>query len=138
MRVAIVLAGLLCLGLLATPVLAQDPVKVDGKHFKVVFENDQVRVLRSSVGPREKSPMHEHPATVVISLGDGKGKFTLADGKTRETSSKAGEALWTAAEKHAYENLSDKASEAILVELKAKPAAVAPPAKAQPPVKKSG
>ena len=26
---------------------AQDPVKVDPKHYKVVFENSQVRVLRN-------------------------------------------------------------------------------------------
>lgn len=76
--------------------------------------------------------MHEHPASVVISLTDGNGRFTLADNKTRDSRCKAGDATWAAAEKHAYENLSDKADETILVELKAKPA----PAK-QPAAKKN-
>jgi len=34
--------------------MAQDPVKVDSKHYTVEFENAQVRVLRIKVGPHEK------------------------------------------------------------------------------------
>ena len=45
---------------------AQDPVKVDPKHYKVEAENKQVRVLRISYGPHEKSVMHGHPATVAV------------------------------------------------------------------------
>src|SRR6185503_21222635 len=54
---------------LAAPMaLAQDPVKVDAKHYKVMLENDQVRVLRIHYNPKEKSVMHEHPSAVVIFL----------------------------------------------------------------------
>ena len=126
MRRVLFLVAVLCLAVATAK--AQDPVKVAPKNFKVLFENDQVRVLRSTVGAHEKFAMHEHPATVIISLADGHGRFTLADNKTRESRTKAADATWTAAEKHAYENLSDKASEAILVELKAKPAPANPPA----------
>jgi hypothetical protein len=56
-------------------------------------------------------------------------KFTSADGKSEESSSKAGEALWTPAVTHAVENLTDKEVEGILVELKSKaPAKPAPKA----------
>jgi hypothetical protein len=34
---------------------AEDPVKVDPKHYKVEFENDRVRVVRIKYGPGEKS-----------------------------------------------------------------------------------
>ena len=34
---------------------AQDAAKVDPKHYKVEFENDEVRVLRITYGPGEKS-----------------------------------------------------------------------------------
>ncbi len=37
--------------------LAQDPVNVDAKHYKVMFENDQVRVLKIHYNPKEKSVM---------------------------------------------------------------------------------
>jgi len=43
----------------------------------VVFENEQVRVLRVHYGPNEKSAMHSHPNAVVIFLSD-------ADRKSRQ------------------------------------------------------
>ena len=134
MRLAWLLTGVLCFA--AAPAMAQDPVKADPKHFKVELDNDQVRVLRFKGGPHEKSPMHEHPNTVVVSLTEGHTRFTLPNGKTRETQGKAGNVVWNPAEKHASENLSDKPTEAILIELKAKPAE-AKPAAAKPPAKKS-
>jgi len=101
---------------------AQDPIKVDPKHYKVELENDQVRVLRITYGPHEKSPMHEHPAGVGVAITDALVKFTLADGKSEERPFKAGQVLWIAAEKHAPENLSDKPLEIVLTEVKTKPA----------------
>ncbi len=99
---------------------AQDPVKVAPKQCKVEFENEQVRVLRWKTGPHEKTPMHDHPAMVTIALTGGHTRFTLADGKTREVRTKAGEVAWSAAEKHSSEDLGDKPGELIQVELKGK------------------
>ncbi len=101
---------------------AQDPVKVDSKHYKVEFENDQVRVLRVVYGPHEKSVMHEHPDSIDIFLTDLYVKFTLPDGKTEEMRAKAGETRWAPGGKHLPENLSDQPLEVILVELKTMPA----------------
>jgi quercetin dioxygenase-like cupin family protein len=103
--------------------VAQDPVKVDPKHNKVEFENEQVRVLRVRVGPHEKSPMHEHPAYVSVFLTDVSVKHTYPDGKADVGHGQAGGTVWSAGVKHAGENLSDKPAELIVVELKAKPAA---------------
>ncbi len=113
---------------------AQDPVKVDSKHYKVEAENAWVRVLRIHYEPKEKSVMHRHPAGVVVYLADSKVKFGLPGGKSQEQSGKAGEAAWAPAGAHLPENLSDKPVEAILVELKARPAA-AKPAAAEDPLK---
>ena len=66
------------------PAMGQDPVKVDPKHYKVEFENDQVRVLRITYGPHEKSVMHDHPAAQVIYLTDSHVKFGLPGGKSEE------------------------------------------------------
>jgi quercetin dioxygenase-like cupin family protein len=62
--------------------VAQDPTVVDANHYKVMFENDQVRVLKITYGPKEKSVMHEHPNAVAVFLTDGQMKFQLADGKS--------------------------------------------------------
>ena len=102
------------------PTRAQDPVKVDPKHYKVEFENAEVRVLRISYGPHEKSVMHEHPNAVAVFLTNSKGKFTFPDGKTQAMVMKAGNAVWTPAGQHLPENTGDKPFELILVELKGK------------------
>ena len=101
-------------------VIAQDPVKVDAKHYKVEFENDQVRVLRITYGPGEKSVMHEHPGAVAVFLSGGKVKFTNADGTTQEQDTKAGTSQWTPAGKHLPENIGTKPFEVLLVEVKGK------------------
>jgi quercetin dioxygenase-like cupin family protein len=100
--------------------LAQDPVKVDAKHYKVEFENDNVRVLRINYGPKEKSVMHEHPDAVAVFLTNGKTQFTTPDGKTQTMEMKAGQTMFTPAGKHLPENLNDTPFELILVELKHK------------------
>jgi quercetin dioxygenase-like cupin family protein len=108
----------LCLG--AEKSQAQDPVKVDPKHYKVEFENDQVRVLRISYGPHDKSVMHSHPKGLVVFLSDGQGRFTFPDGKTEDRSFKAGSVSWVPASKHQPENTGDKPFEVIQVEMKPK------------------
>jgi quercetin dioxygenase-like cupin family protein len=102
------------------PAFAQDPVKVDPKHYKLEFENDEVRVLRITYGPHEKSVMHEHPGAVAIFLTDGKGKFTLPDGTTQDIPIKAHTTQFTPAGKHLPENTGDQPFELVLVELKKK------------------
>jgi quercetin dioxygenase-like cupin family protein len=104
--------------LFATTVLAQDPVKVDPKHYKVESENAQVRILRVHYGAHEKSVMHSHPNAVIVYLTDGNTKMTTPDGKSEERPGKAGEAVFTPAGTHLPENVGDKDFEGILVELK--------------------
>ena len=116
--------GLLIVGsaiaLATTLAVAQDPTVVDAKHYKATFENDQVRVLKITYGPKEKSVMHEHPNAVAVFLTDGQIKFQLPDGKTQEASVKAGQSMFTPAGKHLPENVGDKPFEVVLVELKTK------------------
>ena len=99
---------------------AQDATEVDPDHYKVEFENDQVRVLRITYGAGEKSVMHEHPEGMAIFLTDGEGKFTLPDGTSVETSFKSGEFSWMPAQEHQPENTGDKPFEVIQIEMKTK------------------
>ena len=116
-RTIVVLGALIAT---AGPALAQDAVKVAPKNYSIVFENAQVRVLRVVVAPGEKTPMHEHPANVVIPLTDAAIRFTLADGKTQDAKMAHGTAVWGEAGKHAGENTGKAKVEAIIVELKGK------------------
>ena len=112
---------LFVLALAVPSALAQDPVKVDSKHYSVEFENAQVRVLRVKYGPHEKSVMHRHPNLVAIFQTDAQIKFTFPNGKTQDASGKAGQVTWNPASTHLPENTGEQTFEAILVELKSKP-----------------
>jgi hypothetical protein len=72
---------------------AQDPVKVDPKHYTVVFENDAVRVLHIHYAMGEKSVMHSHPDSVAVFLEDQKAKMTHPDGKSEGSTAISGQ--WT-------------------------------------------
>ncbi len=84
---------------------AQDPAKVAPKVYKVIFNNDRVRVLDVRLKPGDKSPMHSHPDYLVYAFNAGKARFTMSDGKTKDVSVKAGECQWRKAESHAVENV---------------------------------
>jgi hypothetical protein len=120
MRRVLLFAALLCLA--ALPLAAQDPVKVDAKHYKVEFENAKVRVLHFHYGPHEKSVMHSHPNLVVIPQSDAKTRFVLPGGKTEEREMKANQPAWSEATIHNPENLTDKPMDGFLIEMKTKAA----------------
>lgn len=82
------------------------------------FENDNVRIIRITYGPGEKSVMHSHPAGVVVFLTDAQSKFTLPNGEIIEASGKAGDVQWFDAVTHLPENITNEAFEAVFVELK--------------------
>ena len=100
---------------------AQDPVKVDPKHYTVVFENDAVRVLHIHYAVGEKSVMHSHPDSVAVFMEDQKAKMTHPDGKSEEMAGKKGEAVFTPAGAHLPENIGSGPIDVILVELKNQP-----------------
>jgi beta-alanine degradation protein BauB len=97
---------------------AQDPVKVDPKHYKVESENAQVRILHIHYGAHEKSVMHSHPDSVVTYLSDANTRMHTPDGKSQDAKGKAGMALFIPAGIHQPENIGDKDFDAVLVELK--------------------
>ena len=97
---------------------AQDPVKVDAAHYKLVFENASVRVLRISYGPGEKSVMHQHPDSTFISLGPSKVRFTMPDGKTQDQDMAVDSALYIPAGTHNPTNIGTTRTEGVLVEYK--------------------
>jgi quercetin dioxygenase-like cupin family protein len=102
----------------ASAASAQDPVKVDPKHYRVVFENSQVRVLHIHYGPHETSVMHDHPDGVITYLSGGHTSFLLPNGKTIESRGTPGTSIWAPGGPHKPTNLSDKPMDAVLVELK--------------------
>jgi quercetin dioxygenase-like cupin family protein len=112
---------------------AQDPVKVDSGHYKVVFENANVRVLKIDYAAGAKSPVHSHPDAIVVPLADTKVRFTTPDGKTEDASMANEVALYTPAGTHTSANVGAGRIDGLLIEFKA-----AAPGKAVIPASREG
>ena len=108
------------LGLAVSSALAQDPTKVEPKHYKLDFENEHVQVVSIHYGPHEKSQMHDHPGGVVVVITGGHLRFTDQNGKVQEVYAKAGEARWFPPFKHKVENLGNTSYDAVYVAVKDK------------------
>ncbi len=98
--------------------MAQDAAKVAPESYKVLLENDRVRVLEYRIKPGKKAAMHSHPDNLVYFLTPEKYKFTFPDGKTIDREAKAGEVLFVEAGTHAYENVGSTEAHGLLIELK--------------------
>jgi hypothetical protein len=118
------LALLAAFGVSATEVArAQDAFKVNPRSYKVMFENDKMRVLEYIAGPN--LPVcgvgkHSHPQHLTMQLTDAKVKVTGADGKTFVADAKAGDMFWSPAETHTTENVTGTTVRAYIVEFKDK------------------
>lgn len=99
---------------------AQDPTKVEPKHYKLRFENEWVQVVDVYYGPHEKSGMHDHPGGVVVVITAGHLRFTDQNGKVTEVYAKPGESRWFPAFKHKVENLGDSSYTAVYIGIRAK------------------
>lgn len=116
----VVLGAVSALVLGAAAALAQDPMKVQPEKHKVVFEDENVRVLEVTFGPGETLKEHSHPDHVVYFLEGGKTRQTDKAGKVTEMENKKGGARWVAATTHTVENTGTSTARAVVVEIKPK------------------
>jgi hypothetical protein len=88
------------------PVTKPDPTVVDERHYKVLLENDHVRVLRVHYDARETGAQHQHMLNrIVVYLNDQPG-------------AKADDVRMSGPATHTEQNASDQPADRIAVELK--------------------
>jgi hypothetical protein len=115
------LALLPCLAL-ADTARSQDPARIEPQHYRVALENDRLRVLEYRGGPGMGvcgEGMHSHPPHLTVALSSGQRRVRTPDGKVRVTEARLGNVFWSEAVTHEIENISDRDSHLLLVELKA-------------------
>ena len=110
--------SVVALALLSTAAWAQDPVGTDGDKYKVLLENEHVRVLSYTDRPGDATHQHKHPTFVVYALAPFKRKLTLADGRTLTREFKAGDVLYSDGETHIGENVGQTPTQIVMVEMK--------------------
>jgi quercetin dioxygenase-like cupin family protein len=113
------LLALLLLFVAAAPLAAaQDAAKVDEKHYQIVYEDERVRVLKVTLGPKERAERHSHPAGSVIHLTSNKATFTLPYSAFGTNDVKSGATNKLEEGAHWPENNSDSTFEALIVEVR--------------------
>lgn len=117
-----VLAVLAALGV-TRDTLAQDAVTSEPRSFRVILENDTVRVLEYKSGPGLGvcgQGMHYHPERVTVSLTGAKAKIINAEGKAVVRDIPVGHVFFSPAETHTTENIGGSGTRTYIIELKGK------------------
>jgi len=99
------------------PVMSLDPAVTNPDNYKVVLENDQVRVLEFRDQPGESTAPHQHPDSVIYTLSSFRRRLVSGDVR-REVELEAGVVGWVAAQEHHGENIGDTPTHMLFVELK--------------------
>jgi len=115
-----VLAMLTALGV-TRGALAQDAATSDPRSFRVVLENERVRVLEYRSGPGLGvcgQGVHSHPDRVSVSLTGAKAKVVNAQGRTFVSEIPPGHVFFSPAETHSAENIGGSGTRTYIIELK--------------------
>ena len=94
-----------------------DPTVSNPDHYRVLFENEHVRVLDYTDVPGDLTTPHVHPNSVMVTLTDFKRRLITPAGD-RHVELTANQAVWLPAQRHAGENTGSTPTHNILVELK--------------------
>ena len=96
----------------------QDPVAIAPHIYKVLMENERVRVLEVRMKAGAISPPHSHPAVVAYTLAGGRLKVTCAGREPLVVDSQPGSVLWLDPQTHSVENVGATETHDVVIELK--------------------
>jgi len=97
--------------------MERDPALTNPELYRVVMENDRVRVLEYRDRPGDRTTPHAHPDSLMITLSSFSRRLIQGD-RSAEVELAAGMVRWLDAQEHAGENIGDTETRAIFVELK--------------------
>ncbi len=96
-----------------------DPAVAYPDNYKVLFEDEHVRVLDFKLAKGASEAFHRHPPNVAVFLGEFKIRFKLPDGKTAERNARPGDVAYSSEPViHSPTNVGETDAHGILIELK--------------------
>lgn len=95
-----------------------DPTITDPAKYRVIFENERVRVLEYRDEPGQRTSPHDHPDSVMYTLTTFERRLIGDSGESRDVRLEKGEVRWLGAQLHSGENVGDTPTQVIFVELK--------------------
>ena len=100
---------------------AYDPIVIDPKHNQVIFENPQVRVIRSSIDVDGREKWHEHAGAgrVAVLLTPLAARIEYQKKQSTPMNGSPGDVFWSdGAVRHRGTNLGSRPSQIVVVEVK--------------------
>ena len=95
------------------------PEKVSPDVYKVLLENDNIKVLEVEFEPGQGDNMHDHNPMIAYILQGGKAQATLPDGTTNEREVPSGVSFFAKeGQRHQAKNIGDNTIKILLVEYK--------------------
>jgi beta-alanine degradation protein BauB len=94
-----------------------DPVVTNPALYRVIFENERVRVLEYTDSPGDRTTPHDHPDSVMYTLSSFRRRLYSGDAQ-RDVEIPAGTAHWLPAQRHAGHNIGETPTHVIFVEMK--------------------
>ncbi len=106
------------LTLLAGAALAQDPLAVDPAHYRLEYEDENVRVVRVILAPGEVSPLHAHADRISVVVRSAKLRLVDQDGTAREVELPTGATNALPSVRHTVTNIGTTTFEEVATEFK--------------------
>ncbi|HEX6888365.1 MAG TPA: hypothetical protein VF143_09685 [Candidatus Nanopelagicales bacterium] len=103
-----------------------DPVQSNPELYRVILENDRVRVLEYLDQPGDATTPHRHPDSVMLTLSGFQRRLQGA-GEAVDVELPAHVARWLDAQEHSGTNIGSTPTHVIFVELKEPPRSAAGP-----------
>jgi oxalate decarboxylase/phosphoglucose isomerase-like protein (cupin superfamily) len=87
--------------------------------YKVLAENDEMRIGVATWKPGQKDNSHSHPKAAFYTVKECHARITASDGKVKEVNNKAGTArINPPVKSHTFENIGTTECQQVFVELK--------------------
>ncbi len=97
--------------------MSLDPAVTNPDLYKVILDNDRVRVLEYIDAPGDATTPHDHPDSVMVTLSGFQRRLVVGD-QERTVELPAGLVGWLPAQRHSGENIGSTATHVIFIELK--------------------
>jgi len=100
------------------PAATLDPLLLAPENYRLLLENDRVRVFDVRIQPGENLSMHANGPSVIYVFNDGRLKHTYPDGTTKVKTAVSGAVIWDEAEAHETMNVGNTDIHSLKIELK--------------------
>ncbi len=97
--------------------MSLDPAVTNPDLYKVILDNDRVRILEYTDAPGDATTPHDHPDSVMVTLSGFERRLVVGD-QERTVDLPAGLTGWLPAQRHSGENIGSTATHVIFIELK--------------------